>query len=100
MNTIIGTKELRNRMGDVAKAVAKGQSFTVVNRSRPIFSIQSPQALDEFGDPVDYYNKHLDLRDKKGEGMPVAEFKEILESVIAARNKDKKNERQNPKVSG
>ncbi len=40
MSTIIGLKELRENTTEIAARVAKGESFTVVKRSQPIFELQ------------------------------------------------------------
>lgn len=37
--TIIGLKELSLNAGKIAERVAKGERFTVVKRSKPVFSI-------------------------------------------------------------
>jgi len=39
MDTIVSLKELRLNMGRYAAAVAKGESFLVVKRSKPLFRI-------------------------------------------------------------
>jgi prevent-host-death family protein len=39
MMTIIGLKELSQNAGKIADRVAKGETFTVVKRSKPVFSI-------------------------------------------------------------
>lgn len=43
-NTIVGLKELRENMQKYAYRVERGESFTVVKKSRPLFKISS---LDE-----------------------------------------------------
>lgn len=44
---IIGLKELRNNTESYIRRLNKGQSFTVVRRSKPIFNIVP---VDEWGD--------------------------------------------------
>lgn len=39
MTTIIGLKELRNSTEEVADRVAKGETFVVVKRSKPVFRL-------------------------------------------------------------
>ena len=95
---IIGVKELRQNLDKYVRAVARGRSFMVVKRSRPIFAIVAPQALDEFGDPVGYFNETLDLRDESGSGMPIEDFETIVKKVV--NDKVSPNERSHPKVSG
>lgn len=46
MQNIIGLRELRNNVGEYAKAVAKGESFIVVRQSKPLFKI-SPVTNEE-----------------------------------------------------
>jgi prevent-host-death family protein len=38
-NTIVSLKELREQFPKYIEAVSKGQSFTVVKRSKPIFQL-------------------------------------------------------------
>ena len=47
MNKIIGLKDLRENTENYISQVQKGRSFTVVRKSRPVFTI-SP--VDEWGD--------------------------------------------------
>jgi prevent-host-death family protein len=44
---IVGLKELRNNIENYINKVNKGQSFTIVRRSKPIFNITP---VDEWGD--------------------------------------------------
>lgn len=41
--TIIGLKELRQNAGKIAERAQKGERFTVVKRSKPVFSIVPPE---------------------------------------------------------
>lgn len=43
--TIIGLKELREHTTEIAARVAKGESFTVVKRSQPVFNL-TPVTVD------------------------------------------------------
>ena len=40
--TIIGLKELRQNATEIAERAQKGERFTVVKRSKPVFSIVPP----------------------------------------------------------
>lgn len=40
--TIIGLKELSQNAGKIADRVAKGETFIVVKRSKPVFNITPP----------------------------------------------------------
>lgn len=42
--TIIGLKELRQNASDIAMRAQKGERFTVVKRSKPMFEISPPTA--------------------------------------------------------
>lgn len=42
--TIIGLKELRQNAGQIAERAQKGERFTVVKRSKPVFMISQVQA--------------------------------------------------------
>lgn len=42
--TIIGFKELSQNAGKIADLVAKGEKFTVVRRSKPVFEISPPSS--------------------------------------------------------
>lgn len=43
--TIIGLKELRQNATQIAERAQKGESFTVVKRSKPVFNIVPPQSV-------------------------------------------------------
>lgn len=44
---IIGVKELRNNLEEYISEINKGQSFTVIKRSKPVFQINP---IDDEGD--------------------------------------------------
>lgn len=48
--TIIGLKELSQNAGKIAERVSKGERFTVVKRSTPVFSIVPAQPESELDD--------------------------------------------------
>lgn len=52
--TIIGLKELRQNATEIAERAQRGEHFTVVKRSKPVFDIvptsQPPADLDEVKD--------------------------------------------------
>ena len=54
MNTIISIKELRYHVAKYAARVAKGESFVIVKRSKPLFQI-SP--IDETWEEVIDFTK-------------------------------------------
>lgn len=47
MATIIGLKELRENIEAVAERVSRGESFTVVKRSKPLFQINPTSAENQ-----------------------------------------------------
>ena len=78
---IIGVKELRQNLDKYVLAIARGQSFTVVRRSKPIFSLQKPITYDEWGDPTHEWDNGVDLRDSEGAGMPIETFLKYLKAA-------------------
>ena len=75
MDNIINVKELRTNMGKYEKRVAKGDSFVVMKRSKPIFRL-SPINEDGWETVIDF------AAYKKG-GMPAEEVIKILEDMDA-----------------
>lgn len=49
MSTLIGIKDFRASLADIADAVEKGESFLVMRRSKPIFKVEpfEPEEVDE-----------------------------------------------------
>jgi len=45
--TIIGLKELRQNAGQIAERALKGERFTVVKRSKPVFIISPVQTMPD-----------------------------------------------------
>ncbi|MBU4370186.1 type II toxin-antitoxin system prevent-host-death family antitoxin [Patescibacteria group bacterium] len=56
MESIIGLKDLRQKMSEYAKKVKAGKSFIVVRRSKPLFKI-IPISEDEIWEPVVNFTK-------------------------------------------
>ena len=54
---IIGLRELRENINTYIAQVEKGNSFTVVRRSRPIFSISPPDQESGLWEPVVDFTK-------------------------------------------
>ncbi len=80
MSKIIGLKDLRENTESYIAEVAKGKSFTVVRRSKPIFRV-SP--VDEWGDEGTWETV-VDFRKINKNGVPIREVIESLERVNAA----------------
>ncbi len=80
MAKIIGLKDLRENTESYISQVAKGKSFTVVRRSKPVFKLSPP--VDEWGDEGTWKTL-VDFRDKKGKGMPIDDVIAAFERVHA-----------------
>jgi prevent-host-death family protein len=72
-NKIIGVKELRNNLDNYISLVDKGESFTVVKRSRPVFRITP---VDE--DEEDQWETIVDFTKIKKGGVNI---KEVIDSL-------------------
>lgn len=60
--TIIGLKELRQNATEIAERALKGERFTVVKRSKPVFTISPPDSTDNLNTWLeDYIEKNKDL---------------------------------------
>lgn len=55
--TIIGLKELSQNAGKIAERVQKGERFTVVKRSRPVFTIGPP--VTEAADDIEAWTEQF-----------------------------------------
>lgn len=91
----ISIKDLRKNLSKVATEVENGESFVVLRRSTPCFKIV-PYTVPAKTDPYKDIPK-ADIDDDDGDwetlidfteggnknGMPIEEFSEILEKVIA-----------------
>lgn len=56
-SSIVGLKDLRENINTYIKAVAKGRSFVVVRKSRPVFKISSLEEANELWEPVIDFTK-------------------------------------------
>ena len=74
---IIGFKDLRENADKYINAIAKGKSFTVVRRSKPIFNITP---VDEWGDEG-VWETLVDFRDEKGNGMKAEKVLAMLQKI-------------------
>lgn len=60
--TIIGLKELRQNATEIAERALKGERFTVVKRSKPVFEISPPSDMNvKEGDLKDWTKQAIDL---------------------------------------
>jgi antitoxin (DNA-binding transcriptional repressor) of toxin-antitoxin stability system len=76
-NTIIGLKELRENTEHYIRAVGRGKSFSVVRRSRPIFTINP---VDE--DDDQFWDTVIDFEKIKPGGVPAGEVATILDKMV------------------
>lgn len=53
-NVIVGVKELRENLEDYIVKINKGASFTVVRRSKPVFTINPVNADENWEEVVDF----------------------------------------------
>lgn len=56
-NNIVGLKELRNNIENYIQKVNRGESFTVVRRSEPIFKVSPPEEDDSLWETVVDFTK-------------------------------------------
>ncbi len=79
MNTkvknIIGLKELRENMETYISRVAKGESFTVLRRNKPIFRL-SPLDEEELG-----WESIIDFREINPRGVPANDVLKALRKI-------------------
>ena len=54
MAHIIGLKEFRENTGEYEKRVARGESFLVLKRSRPVFKLVSPNHDEIWEEVIDF----------------------------------------------
>lgn len=73
MNNIVGLKELRENLGKYEKKIKAGQSFIVMKRSKPIFTI-GPVDTEAWETVIDF------TKFRKG-GIPASELIKMLEGL-------------------
>lgn len=73
MPNLVGLKELRENLGKYEKKIKAGQSFIVMKRSKPIFTI-GPVDTDEWETVIDF------TKFRKN-GMPIDELIERLKKL-------------------
>lgn len=65
-SSIVGLKELREKIDTFISQVEKGRSFIVVRRSKPVFKIAPPDESDTQWETVvdftEFYNKGIPAR--------------------------------------
>ena len=51
---IVGVKELRNNLEDYIAQIAKGRSFTVIRRYKPVFNITPVETDESWEEVIDF----------------------------------------------
>lgn len=78
MSTLISIKDFRQSLAAVADAVLKGETFTVMRRSRPAFTVK-PFNKDEEGMEEPGWKTAIDFTEGgKKKGMPADELLKIM----------------------
>ncbi len=67
MKRIVGLKELRENINTYVTKVQKGQSFTVVRKSKPLFTISPVDTEDMWEEVIDF------TKIRKG-GVPIEDI--------------------------
>ena len=57
MEKVIGLKDLRERINTYIRRAARGESFLVVRRSRPVFRITPPEEASDLWETVIDFTK-------------------------------------------
>ena len=70
MNNLIGLKEFRQNVEEYSKRIAKGQSFVILRKSKPLFKVV-PVSESEIWEPV------IDLTEINKNGV-------LIEDMVAA----------------
>ncbi len=52
--TIVGVKDLREHLQDYIKKISNGASFTVIRRSKPVFTISPVDEDENWEEVVDF----------------------------------------------
>lgn len=85
---LVGLRELRVNLDKYVKGVARGSSYTILRRSKPLFRISPIETENETG-----WDTIFDAdRDNQGKGIPGGEVLRILRKI-------KKDERTRKTVS-
>ena len=70
---IVGLKELRENIGKYISRVDKGESFTIIRRSKPVFKIT----------PLDVWETVADFTEINKEGVPAKDVLKVLKKLNA-----------------
>jgi prevent-host-death family protein len=87
MSTIIGLKDLREHTQKYMTQVAKGKSFVVVRRSKPVFKVVP---VDEWGDEGTWKTV-VDFRKIDPKGVPI---EDVIASLRRLNAQDRQISRQ------
>lgn len=84
MNNIVNIKELRLNMDKYVNAVAKGKSFLVMKRSRPVFQMNPIKEI-VLADDGPGWKTVIDFTKIRKGGVPA---EEVLKALTAIREED------------
>ncbi len=82
MDNIVNIRELRYNMDKYVAAVARGKSFLVMKRSRPVFQINPVEEISLAEDGKGWKTVVDFTKIRKG-GVPAEEVLEALDKLIA-----------------
>lgn len=80
MNNIVNIKELRLNMNKYVNAVARGKSFLVMKRSRPVFQMNPIKEIS-LADDGPGWKTVIDFTKIRKGGVPLEEAMEVLRKV-------------------
>jgi len=81
MKKTVGLKELRENMDKYVRRVNKGESFVVLRKSKPVFTISSVDDDEDMWDTV------VDFTKIRNEGVPA---EEVLRALKKMNEQDRK----------
>lgn len=84
MNTLIGIKDFRQSLAEIADSVAKGASFLVMRRSKPAFLVK-PFEQEEVDEKLDLpgWNTIIDFTEGgKKKGISAKKLYKVMKKFI------------------
>jgi len=75
---VIGLKELRQNFDQYIKQVEKGETVTVMRRSKPLFKMTAVESEDEWETVVDFTKEF-------GAGVPIAELLSSIKKTYGSK---------------
>lgn len=81
-NKIIGLKDLRLNTNKYINRLSRGESFTVVKRSKPVFKVVPIDEDDDF-----FWDTVVDFSDRKEGGIPAEELLKAFKKFENAKSR-------------